>query len=170
MEHLARFASALLILACSTAQAQTLIINLESGASETYALANVRSITFPSGQLSVNLNDATSEAWPIAEIRSYAFGDLSTGSDAHGLVQASLSAWPNPSSGVVRIRLNGPSAERARIDLMDLTGRSLELVFDGPMPEDGLRIEHVTKLASGPCLVRAATPAGTIVLPLTIQR
>lgn len=170
MKHLVRIASSLLLLATNAAQGQTLIVNLGSNATETYMLTDVRSITFPSGQMSVNFNDATSAAWPIAEVRSYAFGDLTTGVEGHGMAQAELRAYPNPSNGVVHISLSRMGAEHARVDLVDLTGRSLELVYNGALPADGLNIEHVTALASGPCLVRATTSAGTIVLPLTIQR
>lgn len=170
MKHLARITSVILLLVASAAQGQTLMVHLGSGVTEIYPLAGIGSITFPAGQMSVNFSDGTQASWPIADIRSYAFGDLNTGMDAHGLAQASLRAYPNPSSGLVRIALHVAGAERARVDVVDLTGRSIELVFDGPLPADGLSIEHVCAFASGPCMVRATTTAGTIVLPLIIQR
>lgn len=170
MQHIASTASALLLLTASAARSQSLIVNLTLGTTETYAIVDIGSVTFPSGQMSVNFNDATSAVWPITDVRSYAFEGLTTNIGAERPLQAVLQASPNPSGGAVRITLCGAGAQHARIDLVDLTGRSLEFVFDGPLPANGLNIEHVTTLASGPCLVRAVTSAGTIVLPLTVQR
>lgn len=170
MKHHARFIIKLLLLAAPGVQAQTLVVNLESGSSESHPLVDIRSITFPNGQMSVNFNDGTTVEWPIADIRSYAFSDLTTGLDAEDDLGAVLRAYPNPTSGAVRIALTPSDAGRVQIHLLDLAGRALEQVFDGFVPASGLDLMHTATVATGPCLLRATHASGTTILPLTIQR
>lgn len=158
-----------MFLAALAAQAQSIVINLESGGTDSYPLAEVRSITFPGGEMRLNLTDGTAVQWPTDQIRSYAFIDLTTGTDLLVTDPLSLRVSPNPSNGSVRITLRGGGGARLRMDLFDMTGRLLEQVYDGAMPTARLDLQYSSSHAAGPCLLRATTDLGITTLPVIID-
>lgn len=154
------------------ASAQSLLVHLEDGSTESYAISTIRSITFESGDMQLNLLAGTTLAWPIAEVRSYAFDPLTTAVDTHdawGLLQV----FPNPASEQVTIRFEQRRATRASIVITDIAGRTVVQLFQGEAPAGSTRFTWDPReqgaARAGLYLCRITTEHGVLSAPILIQ-
>ena len=78
---------------------------------------------------------------------------------------------PHPATGAVRLGFVLETAADVRLSVVDVLGREVATVLDGPRAagRHDVRVE-TGRLAPGTYLVRAATEAGVVTLPLTVAR
>ncbi len=82
-----------------------------------------------------------------------------------------ISCTPNPFTRSVRVSYQLPTAGRVRIQIFDITGRSVATLVDDELPAG--KVEAVWqpgKLANGVYLVRASRPGATITRKLMLLR
>ena len=78
---------------------------------------------------------------------------------------------PNPASGVARLVLTLAEAGAARVAVLDVLGRTLAVLADGPLAAGATALSVDARgLAPGVVVVRARTAAGTAVQRLTVRR
>lgn len=154
------------------ASAQSLLVHLEDGTTESHAISSIRSITFEAGDMQLNLLAGTTIAWPIAEVRSYAFDLLTTAVHVHeawGLLQV----FPNPASEQVTIRFEQRTATRASIAITDIAGRTVARLFEGEAPAGSTRLTWDPRERgadrAGLYLCRITTEHGMLTAPIMIQ-
>lgn len=86
--------------------------------------------------------------------------------------QAALSLgapWPNPSSGLTRLRLQVPPAASGRLAVLDALGREVRVLADGPLTSGEVAFD-VSSLPAGAYTLRLTTPAGGAAQRLTVVR
>ena len=78
---------------------------------------------------------------------------------------------PNPAAGPVRLGVVLETAADVRLSVVDVLGREVAAVLDGPLPagRHDVRVE-AGKLAPGTYLVRLVTEAGVTSTPMTVVR
>lgn len=157
--------------ACA-ATAQSLLVHLEDGSTESHPINAIRSITFESGDMQLNLLAGTTIAWPIAEVRSYAFDLLTTTVNGHEAWGA-LQVFPNPASEQVTIRFEQRRATRASIAITDIAGRTVVELFQGEVPAGSTRFTWDPReqgaARAGLYLCRITTEHGVLTAPILIQ-
>lgn len=88
---------------------------------------------------------------------------------AHGF--ARLTCVPNPFSGSVRISYQVPAAGRVRVEVFDVSGRSVATLIDAEQqPGNSTAIWNAHGLAAGIYLVRATLPGGASTDKLMLLR
>ena len=92
--------------------------------------------------------------------------------DAPAVAAVALSApAPNPASGTTRLVLTLAEAGPARVDVLDVLGRTLAVVADQAFPAGQTSVSVDTRgLATGIVIVRAQTAAGMVAQRLTVRR
>jgi len=154
------------------ATAQSLLVHLEDGSTESHAISAIRSITFDSGDMQLNLLAGTTLAWPIAEVRSYAFDLLTTALEEHEAL-GMLQVFPNPASEQVTIRFEQHAATRVSIAITDIAGRTVALLFEGDAAAGGTRFTWDPReqgaARAGLYLCRITTEHGLLTAPIMIQ-
>ncbi|MEO0742473.1 MAG: T9SS type A sorting domain-containing protein [Bacteroidota bacterium] len=113
-----------------------------------------------------------------------AWGDLGVGADTlinpvsneDRLTQTlpdafALGAYPNPSAGRTTIEVALPQAAEVRAEVVDLLGRRVVTLHDGPLAAGthALRLD-AARLPAGVYVVRAATPTASLTRRLTVVR
>jgi hypothetical protein len=79
--------------------------------------------------------------------------------------------YPNPSSGPIAVDLSLDRSSAVYIDVLDVTGRQIEVVFDGYQQAGSASVSlNLDKVSSGLYLVRVRTAGATFVRPITILR
>jgi len=162
----------LLIALAFGASAQSLLVHLEDGSTESHAISAIRSITFESGDIQLNLLAGNTIAWPIAEVRSYAFDLLTTSVHAVDAL-GTLKVFPNPASEQVTIRFEQRAATRVSIAITDIAGRTVALLFEGDAPAGSTRFTWDPReqgaARAGLYLCRITTEHGVLTAPIMIQ-
>ena len=101
---------------------QNMILNENSGSSSSYSIADIKKITFQSGDVVVETQTST-ENFSIGGVRNLVFGNIITETqDVEQAVQE-LSAYPNPFGDVLNISQNTTDA---RYFIYDLSGSLIQ--------------------------------------------
>jgi len=154
------------------ASAQSLLLNLADGSTESHPISSIRSITFESGDMQLNLLAGTTLAWPIAEVRSYAFDLLTTALEEHE-AWGMLQVFPNPASEQITIRFEQRAATRVSIAITDIAGRTVTRIFEGEAPAGSTRYlwdpREQGAARAGLYLCRITTEHGVLTAPIMVQ-
>ena len=154
------------------APAQSLLLNLADGSTESHSISTIRSITFESGDMQLNLLAGTTLAWPIAEVRSYAFDLLTTALEEHE-AWGMLQVFPNPASEQITIRFEQRAATRVSIAITDIAGRTVTRIFEGEAPAGSTRYlwdpREQGAARAGLYLCRITTEHGVLTAPIMVQ-
>jgi flagellar hook assembly protein FlgD len=158
------------------AQAQTVFFHFTDGSTQSYAVADIRKLTFVGDEQVLWLNDGTQYTWNVSTIGQYEF-DETIGIEhiASGLAPLQLSVFPNPATAEVTLDTELPQAARLVVDILDLQGRVVRSLYAGERPAGPYRLQWDTtdgrgaRVAPGTYLVRLATPYGSSTKPVVIQ-
>jgi hypothetical protein len=81
-----------------------------------------------------------------------------------------LEAFPNPSSDLVCIPLSSEIPLNVRLEILDMTGRVVQTLFNGRVQSGESRFYIHTELwESGIYFIRATTPSGSVVQKLAVD-
>jgi hypothetical protein len=168
----------LLALACgpALAQAQTVYFHFTDGTTQTYAVEDIRKLTFVGDEQVLWLNDGTQYTWNVSTIGQYEF-DETIGIEhiASGVAPLRLHLYPNPASAEVTVETELPQGGRLVVDILDLQGRVVRSLYAGERPAGPYRLQwdstdgRGARLAQGTYLVRMATPWGSSTNPVVLQ-
>jgi hypothetical protein len=115
-------------LSLSAVKAQTLYVNQTNGMQATYALHNVRKLTFSQGNLNVIRNDNSSSVYTLHGLRYLSFKDfVSNISEQSTTTVKPLKTYPNPVQNVLYVDLTGTIAPHGIISILSLEGRLLQM-------------------------------------------
>ena len=101
---------------------QNMTLNENSGSSSSYSIADIKKITFQSGDVVVETHSST-ENFSIDGVRNLVFGQIITETEDIEQAVQELSAYPNPCGDVLNISQNTTDA---RYFIYDLNGSLIQ--------------------------------------------
>lgn len=134
MKHTySKFSFAILFTALTVlASAQNqLVVELVNGNTETFAVADIRSIKFGTSTMILNKNNGANSTWNIADIAQYHFSTSTGISENSALRAKAIAVFPNPVSDLLEIQYINSTREQINIELLDATGRIALTVYTG---------------------------------------
>ncbi|HLW09229.1 MAG TPA: T9SS type A sorting domain-containing protein [Fermentimonas sp.] len=128
-------------------QAQSLFVKQSNNTQSTYALDDIRKITFSSGNLTVTKKDNTIGVYALSGLRYLSFADYLTSiSESKTVFMESLVAFPNPVQNILNIDLTGAVDLNGTITIFTLQG---SLVQTKQISEAKIVSLDVSSLPSG---------------------
>ena len=118
-------ALALLVIALSiTTKGQNILDVKEiSGTITSYALSDIRKLTFPTGELIISFIDNTNETFSLSTIQLLKFSDLPTGIDTEPKVESNnISFYPVPVNNELNINYMANVSAVLQIQIFDMGG------------------------------------------------
>lgn len=115
------------------ASGQLVTLEFIGGGTASYAIDEVRSVEFASGNKVVNLFDGTVLSWPIASIERELVGEITTSIVGHGSPDP-LSVFPSPTTGSVNISFSIDHACPIDVTIHDAQGRLIRGLMRGERP------------------------------------
>ncbi len=107
-------------------QAQMLYVKENGGAQTTYALSNIRKLTFSSGNLMIHKTDNTNGIYALDELKYLSFKDYATWiEEPFQNNNVGLMIYPNPTSDILYIDLSGTDFPDGSISILSLDGNVL---------------------------------------------
>ncbi|MBK9514386.1 MAG: agmatine deiminase family protein [Flavobacteriales bacterium] len=107
----------------------------------------VRPLVAPQGWWRFNVLDLNTSVGPIAST-------------------VVVDVFPNPTSSLVMVTLDGPGAHTAEVDLVDVLGRSVKVLHRGPVHADRRVFADLSSVPSGSYLVIVKSQGARAVRPL----
>jgi hypothetical protein len=125
-----RFSSKILLLVAAllvgtACFAQSIYFNYTNGTTASYALADVRKITFDDDVINLHFVDGSLYSWNVSDIGYYQY-DESQVNVQEWLNQANtweVSVYPNPTDARLNLQFNVPAADVVSLSLMDAQGK-----------------------------------------------
>jgi hypothetical protein len=107
--------------------AQSIYFNYTDGTTASYALVDVRKITFDDDVMNLHFVDGTLYAWNVSTIGYYQYEESAVGVEE---VLGRGNAWqamvyPNPASDMLHVRYELPAQEEVTIALFDAQGKQV---------------------------------------------
>ena len=138
--------------------AQSIYFNYTNGTEASYALADVRKITFDNDVMNLHFVDGSLYSWNVSTIGYYQY-DESLVNVQEWLNQANaweVSVYPNPTDARLNLQFNVPVADDFSLSLMDAQGKLIldkklgalptgvhnEALDLGPLPQ-GMYVCHI---------------------------
>jgi len=115
----------LFILSGSTIYGQEIHFDYTDGTHGTYALEDVRKITFSGDVMNLHLLDGSEYSWNVSTISKYEYEETAVNTQEF-LDKANawdLAIFPNPTSTNLNVSFNSPQADDISITLYDLQGK-----------------------------------------------
>lgn len=156
--------------------AQTVFFHFTDGTTQSYAVEDIRKLTFVGDEQLLWLNDGAQYTWNVSTIGLYEF-DETIGIEhiASGLAPLQLSVYPNPATAEVTLDTELPQAARLVVAILDLQGRVVRGLYAGERPAGAYRMQwdaaddRGARVAPGTYLVRLSTPYGSSTKPVVLQ-
>jgi hypothetical protein len=152
--------------------AQNLVLTLSNSNTETFAVADVRSIKFSPVDMVLTKFDGTVNTWNIADIDNYAFDVVTNVNEATLQITDELGIFPNPSSYQVQINYSSNRIEEIRIDVHDINGRLVEQLFQGNHKAETVltwNAKQNSMVQAGQYMIKITTSNKIITKPVIIQ-
>ena len=108
-------------------QAQSLFVRENSGSQLSFALNEIRSITFPQSKVEINKADGSTSTYSFAEVQYLSFSDFTT--DVNFIAdskQTGLQLYPNPVSNRLHITFKSEKGENVQLSIINLQGKVLQ--------------------------------------------
>lgn len=148
-------------------KAQTLNIFLKSNLTETYALSDIRRVTFSQNEMLVDRRNGITVSYPLVDIVRYTFSQTTGLSEAYK--NAKMSLYPNPATDKTRLHIGSEVPQDIKIELFDVSGKLINNLYEGR--HTGNTIYDLTISAAPGCyLCTVLLGQETIRLPLIIQQ
>jgi hypothetical protein len=176
MTHTLRLLVAALLLLPAALSAQSVFFHFTNGTTQTYAVEDIRKLTFVGDEQVLWLNDGTQYTWNVSTIGQYEFQEgVGIEHIASGVAPLRLHLYPNPASAEVTVETELPQGGRLVVDILDLQGRVVRSLYAGERPAGPYRLQwdstddRGARLAQGTYLVRMAPPWGSSTKPVVLQ-
>lgn len=104
------------------AAASNLRVNLKSGASTSFALSNLKTLSFTGGNLVVNSKDVTTSSFALTNMRYLDFSDVATAATSLK-ARLTLKTYPNPVDEVLNIERQISNEQTAQLEIIGMNGR-----------------------------------------------
>jgi hypothetical protein len=144
---------------------QSIHFSFTNGAQADYNLVDVQKITFTDDVMNFQLNDGTTYSWNVSTIGQYQYYETIVSIDKV-LVEANqteVNIFPNPSNGTINICYTLKWSEHVKIEWYDITGKLLEIVFEGEQQVGKQYINWQAEcFQSGSYICRISSPSFTI--------
>jgi hypothetical protein len=126
-------------------QAQNSLYVLEkSGAQTQFALSDIKTLTFPSGNLLVNKKDGNSNSYARIDLRQLNFVGIPNAIENAEETENKIVLFPNPVNNELKISLQ--NTENTEIEIIDLQGRILQKqIFNIANTELNINVSQLTK-------------------------
>ena len=165
-----------LILLPVSLSAQTVYFYFTDGTMQSYAVADIRKLTYESDEQVLWLNNGTQYSWNVSTIGHYEFQEM-TGVEhiASGYAPLPLQVYPNPSGGPVTVEVELVQSGRLVMEVLDLQGRIVRGLYTGERTTGPFLLQwDVTddrgaRVAPGTYMVRIRTPHASSTKPVVIQ-
>ncbi len=133
-----KVALALLVMALSlTTNGQNVLdVKETSGTLTSYALSDIRKLTFPTGALVISFIDNTNETFNLSTVQLLKFSDLPTGIDTEPKVESgNINIYPVPVNNEINISYMANRSAVLQIQIVDMGGsivlKSNQTVYKG---------------------------------------
>jgi hypothetical protein len=135
------------------------------GANDGFDYSQVRQVVFAIGGAS-----GLGSAFELS-VDEVAFAGMGTASEPGPSAALDVAAFPNPTAGPARVTFSLATASRVTADVVDLLGRRVLSLSDGPRPAGPVRLDVPSEsLPPGAYVVRVWTDSGVSTARLTIVR
>jgi hypothetical protein len=167
---------AALLLAPTALSAQSVFFHFTNGTMQSYAVEDIRKLTFEGDEQVLWLNNGAQYTWNVSTIGQYEFQEL-TGVEhiASGYAPVPLQVYPNPSGGPVMVEMELVQSGRLVVEVLDLQGRIISLLYAGErttgpfLLQWDLTDERGARMAPGNYMVRIRSPYGSSTKQVVIQ-
>ena len=118
----------LLVLGLTGLQAQQMYVKGKSGIQSSYSLADIKKMSFSSGNIAIEKTDGSSVEFSLNELRYLSFKDLSVGLAPfpeklkEGI---NVQVYPNPVVDVLNIKLLSNENQSGRIEILSIEGKAV---------------------------------------------
>lgn len=151
-------------------KAQDLVVTLTNGNTESFAVANIKSIKFGASDMSLYELNGTTNIWNINDIDNYAFDGLANLEESMNISSNNLNVFPNPSSDNVTIYYTSNFSGKITISVTDMNGKQVEDIYFGEHnTETEIYWKAKEKNPSGKYLIKITTENKVITKPVIIQ-
>jgi len=156
--------------------AQTVFFHFTNGTTQSYAVEDIRKLTFEGDEQVLWLANGTQYSWNVSTIGHYEFQEI-TGVEhiASGYAPLQMQVYPNPSGGPVTVEVDLVQSGRLVVEVLDLQGRIVSELFAGERPVGPCRLvwdvtdDRGARVVTGTYMVRIRAPFGSSTKPVVIQ-
>lgn len=108
-------------------QAQTMYVGEINETQTSFALNNLRSLSFLSGNIHIQQTDNTTETYAVSELKYLTFSTITTSIDEHHKMvgTSNLIIYPNPVINKLTIELTGSENKNGILRILSLEGKEL---------------------------------------------
>ncbi len=144
--------------------AQTVFFHFTDSSVQSFALEDVRKVTFVNDEQVLWLADGTQYYWNVGTIEKFEFTEaVGVQRLTWGIEAVPVELYPNPSNGQVTIEISLVRTTRVTVDLIDMQGRWVKTLFMGERSAGRHRLQlSATDIHSGHGLssyvLRVSTP------------
>lgn len=96
-----------------------------TGTQTSYALTNIRKLTFPTGNMLVTKTDGSTNTYALSGIRYLNFTDLTTSIAKDIQANSNMMLYPNPVTDRLQISYESLKVGRVQVEIMDVQGKIL---------------------------------------------
>ena len=128
MQHKKTKLSAILLLGTGLIAMQAQVsmnVKENTGTQTSYALTNIRKLTFPTGNMLVTKTDASTNTYALSGIRYLNFTDLTTSISKGIEANSNIKLYPNPVTDRLQISYESLKVGRVQVEIMDVQGKIL---------------------------------------------
>ncbi|MEM9051584.1 MAG: T9SS type A sorting domain-containing protein [Bacteroidota bacterium] len=150
---------------------QSLNINFFNGEIEEYPLAEVQSVKFELNSMIINQTNGEAITINIDQIFYYDFDITNLNTTWYAEKQNVLQIFPNPSSSSVNIEYLSTKTGQTLIEILDNSGRVIEVLFNGLHSENTRVVWEVSEksISPGAYICRVSCPWNVTLRKVIIQ-
>ncbi len=131
-------------------QAQTMYVMETGGEQTSYALNDIRKLTFEDASVTITETGGTTTTYEVANLRYFSFDDY-TGVLETEQTAFELNSFPNPVNDILNIDLSGAKNTNSTISIFSLEGKLLQTK---QIAESGIISFDVSSLPAGMYICR----------------
>jgi hypothetical protein len=162
-------ALAMLMLTSYVTRSQNLlIVTLTNGQTDSFNVADIRSVKFINNTMNLTENNGSQSSWNIVDVSQYAFSGSTSIVSTSGSSSDQVKIFPNPVSDNLNVEYWSSRTSKISIDLLDLNGKVLRNVFEGKH-QGKQTFTWTNDLPSGFYLCRIISESKSITKPFLFQ-